>query len=71
MIPCKSYIKLKLNTAKDIEETRIRLVLNQDDMFKLEMLVAFRPNASLRSINNTRMANLTIQNHEEQQHVQG
>jgi len=57
---CKCKQRLKLNIQKDIEETLIRLILNQDDMFKLEMLTHFRPNASLRSINNTRMANLTI-----------
>ena len=54
--------QLKLNLQKDIEETLIRLLLAQDDMFKLEMLVAFRPGASLRSINNTRMANIANQN---------
>jgi len=60
MKDCKCKQRLKLNVQKDIEETLIRLILNQDDMFKLEMLIHFRPNASLRSINNTRMANLTI-----------
>jgi len=60
MKDCKCKQRLKLNVQKDIEETLIRLILNQDDMFKLEMLTYFRPNASLRSINNTRMANLTI-----------
>ena len=57
MNSCKSYWKLKINTIKDIEETQIRLKLKQDDMFKLEMLVAFRPDATLRQIKNTCIAN--------------
>lgn len=61
MKDCKCKQKLKINIQKDIEETLIRLLINNDEMFKLELLINFRPNASLRSINNTRMANLTIQ----------
>lgn len=58
MKPCKCKQRLKLNTQKEIEELYIRLLIPQDPMFQLELLIAFRPNASLRSINNTRMANL-------------
>ena len=62
MKTCKCYKRLRLNIQKDIEELQIRLILSNDDMFKLEMLAAFRPGASLRSINNTRRANIANQN---------
>ena len=55
---CKCRHKLYLNTQKEIEELYLRLLIPQDPMFQLEMLIAFRPGASLRSINNTRRANL-------------
>lgn len=49
-------IKLKLHAAIDIEETKIRLWMSQDNMdwFKLQLLTCFRPNASLRQLNNQR-----------------
>ncbi len=55
---CKCKEKLRLNLQKDIEELQIRLKLKEDKNFALEMLVAFRPGATLRQINNTRQANL-------------
>jgi hypothetical protein len=60
MKDCKCKQTLKLNIQKDIEETLIRLLIANDEMFKLELLTYFRPNASLRSINNTRAANITM-----------
>jgi len=60
MKDCKCKQRLKINIQKDIEETLIRLLINNDEMFKLELLTHFRPNASLRSINNTRMANIAM-----------
>jgi len=45
-------IKLKLNTLVDIEELQIRLKLAEDDQYKITMLCAFRPDATLRQINN-------------------
>lgn len=60
MKDCKCKQTLKLNIQKDIEETQIRLVIAIDEMFKLELLTYFRPNASLRSINNTRMTNIAM-----------
>lgn len=55
---CKCKHKLHLNTQKEIEELYLRLELEKDQMLRLELLAAFRPGASLRSINNTRRANL-------------
>jgi hypothetical protein len=52
--------RLKLNTLIDIEETKIRLdlQLQNTEHFKLGLLANFRPNASLRQINNQRKLNL-------------
>lgn len=58
MKKCKCRHKLYLNTQKEIEELYLRLDLEKDQMLRLELLIAFRPNASLRSINNIRRANL-------------
>lgn len=51
--------RMRLNTKILIEETQIKIKLRQekDPIFKLEMLSCFRPNASLRQINNTRQLN--------------
>lgn len=53
MIPSKSSLKLKLNGLKDREELQIRLMLKSSPEYQLQMLIAFRPDASLRQINNT------------------
>lgn len=53
-----SKIKMKINTQIDIEETQLRLQLTQAaDEFKLQLLACFRPNASLRQLNNNRKLN--------------
>lgn len=44
---------LSINTEIDIEETMIRLRLKQDPNYRVKMLCAFRPGASLRQINNS------------------
>jgi len=51
--------KLKLNTLIDIEETMLRLQLKQPEkeFLRLQFLINFRPNASLRQINNQRKLN--------------
>ena len=54
-----NQLKLHLNLLKDIEETNLRLQLKKAaPTFKLELLVAFRPGATLRQLNNTRIANI-------------
>jgi len=52
--------RLKLNTLMDLEETRIRLDLQNEQTahYKLQLLANFRPGASLRQINNQRKINL-------------
>jgi len=58
-------IKMQINTLIDIEETKLRLALQLEQepfqLFKLELLANFRPNASLRQINNQRKLNLQPQ----------
>ena len=51
---------LRTNTLKDIEETNIRLRINRDsdELYKLALLMNFRPNATLRQINNQAKLNL-------------
>ena len=46
--------KMRLNTLKLVEETalRLKLIKEQDYQFKLQLLTCFRPDASLRQINN-------------------
>jgi len=55
----KVKAKLKINTQIDIEETYLRIKLNQttDALFRLQLLINFRPDASLRQINNIRKLN--------------
>ena len=55
----KVKAKLKINTQIDIEETYLRIKLNQttDAFFRLQLLINFRPDASLRQINNIRKLN--------------
>lgn len=60
---CKknSSQRLKVNTMIDLEETRLKLQLQENNLNRtnlaLEMLINFRPNASLRQINNCRKIN--------------
>jgi len=51
--------RMKLNILIDLEETKIRLRLQakQDADYKLQLLTNFRPNASLRQIDNQRKLN--------------
>lgn len=49
----KQTQRMKLNNLIDIEETILRLKIKQDANLALNMLIAFRPNASLRQIHNT------------------
>lgn len=54
----RQKVKMRLNTINLMEETAIRLKLAKaDDLFKLQFLACFRPNASLRQINNVRQIN--------------
>jgi hypothetical protein len=54
-------IKMRINTLIDIEETKLRIALQQEqaDFLKIQLLANFRPNASLRQINNQRKINLS------------
>lgn len=55
----KQKAKMKSNTLVLLEETKLRLKLakEEDYLFKLQLLTCFRPNASLRQINNQRKIN--------------
>lgn len=49
-----SQLKLKINAYKDIQETNLRIKLNDpaNHDLKLAMLAAWRPDANLRQIYN-------------------
>jgi len=51
---------MRINTLKDIEETKLRLWLRHEanEFYKLHLLINFRPNTSLRAINNQAKINL-------------
>ena len=50
--------RLQINSLIDQEETLLRIKLKQaKPSFNLAMLINFRPNASLRQINNQRKLN--------------
>lgn len=54
----QSKLKLQINTQKEIEELELRLRLCENDTtLKLGLLIAFRPGATLRQLNNVRRAN--------------
>ena len=60
----QSKQRLQINLQKDLEELQIRLILKEDKKFALKMLVAFRPNATLRQIKNVCIANHHASNKE-------
>lgn len=45
--------KLAINTLIDMEETMLRLELKKDQELALDLLAAFRPDATLRQIKNS------------------
>jgi len=51
--------RMKINALIDMEETKIRIKLQQekDANYRLQLLINFRQNASLRQINNQRKIN--------------
>lgn len=57
----RSKAKMHVNTLIDIEETLLRLALKRKlgAIIRLQMLINFRPNASLRQINNQRKLNFS------------
>jgi hypothetical protein len=53
MSPKQKKAKMHINTLIDMEETMLRLKIKEDNHLALQMLCAFRPNASLRQIKNS------------------
>jgi hypothetical protein len=51
-------VKMRINTMIDLEETKLRLQLAKaDELIRLQLLACFRPNASLRQMENQRKLN--------------